>query len=620
MSLIETDTAVALEPSNDAENNGHQDTAVNGQLAPDAIAWHAIDWDESAPRKLRRPRLDDDARDIADSLAKTLRPASKTSIDDVARGKLPHPARFLTAADTLSSDSKLAKRWCKNLSGATPSWKRAPSARLSRLSEECMLQFLANYSITGTLSASWGLISASSTLTDESLVHLWRELFQSSRRTVQESDDFAAPDHDCVPAECSQSMQMAELYVLIGLVFRHVVGTSQLALRGIEWATDLLEAATDSDGLPHGSWQAVMTPGVLSALRLVWLDAWWGEGKLLPKTFRRRLKRLLKQVVAMNAMREERDLVRWGLNALGTKPASPAVRSLSCDASQVRGNPAAHSALCSFGILRNHWGDRSDVCLISYADDDCRVAIETAGKSLASGNWPLHVSVAGRPVEFTEDWSLNCWSSDEDGDYLEIGRDAADVCHIRQFYLSRTDSFLYLADSIRAASGPVIYRSSLPLAAGWKAEQDGLTREFRLLNRIARLRAVPISLPQNVADGTNGRIEVIDGSLQFAADTPLAGVCSALLLEWSPSQRKAPVDWSLLTVAEAGRRLDSGEAFGARIRIGGEQLVFFHSHTSAQLARTVLGHHTPYETVIARFMNGNFLPVLNVEAEQGESE
>jgi hypothetical protein len=248
------------------------------------------------------------------------------------------------------------------------------------------------------------------------------------------------------------------------------------------------------------------------------------------------------------------------------------------------------------------------------------VKADVGGRPLFGGVWTIEAAVDGVPIAFAAEWELNCWSSDKDGDYLELGREAAGVCLIRQIFLSRTDSFLYLADSIRADSGAIVYRSNLPMAGEWQVRHDGLTRELALSDHKRRVRLFPLSLPQSVVEGAQGAVEVTDRALRLSGESQQSGLCAAVLLEWSPALRKAPADWNLLTIAEEGRRLTSGEAFGSRIRLGDKQLMFFHSHTKARLARTVMGHHTPYESVIARFEAGNFVPLLHVEAEPGETE
>ncbi len=623
MPRFETDTAVVIDFLNagNAAGNGHATESHNGSNGTHAASgnghvdestlsqlWQLVAWEDSAPGRLRRLRPDSRQRDVADAISRTLRPGDKRSLKEITRGELPHPALLIdTDNEPQASD---VRRWLKIAKTSLPRWKRDPSAKLSRLTARVVEPLLETQSPPDVALAAWRIIASASHLDDEVLLGLWLKLLQSSRQLVTGTLSRSESSHEWRPAECTANLQLAELHVVVGLLFRHITGAGQIASRGCEWADEILEASTDHDGTPHADWWPTLGAGVMSALRILWLDAWWGEGRLLSKRFRRRLKRVLKRVVALNELRDHRDVVLWGLRALesGSKRNRAALD----------GKPANHSGWANLGILRTGWDDDADLCAVGYTGDVCRVKTDIGAMQLFDDTWTIEASMAGEPVAF-DDWSLNCWNSDKDGDYLELGRDAAGVNLIRQIFLSRKDSFLFLADSVRADAGAIAYRSTIPMSGEWKTSHDGLTRELALSRQNIRVRLVPLSLPHNVADGTNGRIETSDQSLRLSAESQQPGLCAAVLLEWSPALRKSPVDWTVLTIAEEGKRLDSGDAFGARIRMGDKQFVFFHSLTKSRMPRTVMGHHTPYESVIAKFEGGNFVPLLNVEAGQGES-
>ncbi len=616
-----SDSAVALDFLNghNASQNGHaRETAPsNGTFTASddftPAVWQSIAWDESAPKKLIKRATQGDLSGLADEIAKTLRPIRKRHITVVASGAMPHPASLMPSRDDDALPA--SKRWRKLATAEAPAWKRHPSAKLSKLSQEVTAPWLAAGDLDDTLTAAWSLMATSSGLSDDVLISLWLALLQSSRRTLNELS--IDTDRDPSPADCTRELQAAELSVISGLIFRHIVGATQVAQRGADRAEQVLDAATDNDGTPHADWWPRMSAGVLSALRLLWLDAWWGERRLLRKPFRDRLRKLLKQAVALNELQEYREAVVWGLTELGTKPSSPAMQTLTASGTNIpapSGRPASHSGWASLGVMRSRWGSPSNICTVGYASDTCRIDFQAAGHSMLRGPWTIDLSVSGQPISFTEEWKLMCWNSDKDGDYLELGRDVkGQVSLIRQFFLSRTDSFLYLTDSIRAEGGPINYHSQLPLLEGWQSQRDSLTREFAVDHNRTRVRVLPVSLPQYVAHASAGRAEIVGEALQMSAETSQAGLTSAIMLEWSAARRKWPVDWSLLSVAEEGKKLDSSEAFGSRVRIGDSQFMFFRSLTKATLPRSVMGHHTPYESVIAEFDAGQFKPLVNVE-------
>ncbi|MFO1095655.1 MAG: hypothetical protein U0992_20475 [Planctomycetaceae bacterium] len=91
-------------------------------------------------------------------------------------------------------------------------------------------------------------------------------------------------------------------------------------------------------------------------------------------------------------------------------------------------------------------------------------------------------------------------------------------------------------------------------------------------------------------------------------------IACPLLIDWSPARRKAAVQWRQLTVAENGRALSAAEALGIRWRIGDAQWLYFHTLDGSDASRTVLGHHTFHETVIAEVdSSGDIEQLVEVE-------
>ena len=156
-------------------------------------------------------------------------------------------------------------------------------------------------------------------------------------------------------------------------------------------------------------------------------------------------------------------------------------------------------------------------------------------------------------------------------------------------------------------------RTSLPLAAGVTAEDNRWTRELTLRAGKLKGRVCPLGLPQERIENADGTLRVEDERLVLE-QTGSGGLHMPLVIDWSPQRQREPAVWQKLTVAEDGLRLPPHIACGQRLRIGKHQWLFYRSLQAGQTGRTVLGHHTPHETVIAEFTSqGEVEPIVMVE-------
>ena len=86
------------------------------------------------------------------------------------------------------------------------------------------------------------------------------------------------------------------------------------------------------------------------------------------------------------------------------------------------------------------------------------------------------------------------------------------------------------------------------------------------------------------------------------------------MIDWSPNRGRSPAQWRQLTVAEDGAILAQDQAVGYRLRIGKHQWLYYRSLEIGETGRTLLGHHTLHETVIAEFTtDGDVQPLVMVE-------
>jgi hypothetical protein len=263
--------------------------------------------------------------------------------------------------------------------------------------------------------------------------------------------------------------------------------------------------------------------------------------------------------------------------------------------------------------LKSGVGTSADRVDIVYHGLSVELDLAARGHSLLAGKIESELAVEGRDVATFGDWKAVCWSSDDDGDYLELQLCCSDNVRIdRQVLLSRRKHFALLADAVvTAAPGRIDYRISLPVAGRTAIESDALTRECR----IATARVFPVGLPQDRVLSTPGNCFENAGRLDLTQVAMGRGLYLPVVLDWHPRRRRTQADWRSLTVTELGRVVSPGLAAGHRLRLGKEQLLIYRSLVDTREPRAVLGQHTRYETVIGSIDAGEMAPIIMVETD-----
>jgi hypothetical protein len=213
------------------------------------------------------------------------------------------------------------------------------------------------------------------------------------------------------------------------------------------------------------------------------------------------------------------------------------------------------------------------------------------------------------------EWKSCCWFSDDDGDYFEIQQKLPGGVSIeRQMLLPREGRFAILADCISGAgTARIDYRASLPAVPGAQFTSDTATRECRLSTSRRIVRAIPAALPCDRVQGTFGAFDAKDGRLHLE-QTAVGGLFAPIVLDWNARRTRLPADWRTLTVVENMRVLKSDEASGHRVRLGEHTVLLYRAVRRSEEMRTVLGLHTPNETVIGLFdTDGDLTPLVMVE-------
>jgi hypothetical protein len=264
--------------------------------------------------------------------------------------------------------------------------------------------------------------------------------------------------------------------------------------------------------------------------------------------------------------------------------------------------PSIQSDASRLACLRTDWSVDADVLVLAHAAAVPELRLSIFGTPLLWGSWTIDVAVDGQPVELGEAWSCVCWSSDGDGDYIELQQRLPNGLRIeRQALLAREDRLLVLADAVSGAGEARIdYAARLPLVEAAQATADRQTRECRL--RIDRLaaRVFPLALPDDRIQSTPGSFGPAGEALELK-QTARGGLYAPVVLDWNPRRRRGDADWRTLTVAEDLRRVTPAEAWAHRLRIADFQLLVYRSLTGTRPLRTVLGQHTANETLMGRF-------------------
>jgi hypothetical protein len=252
--------------------------------------------------------------------------------------------------------------------------------------------------------------------------------------------------------------------------------------------------------------------------------------------------------------------------------------------------------------------DRIDIAFHSSAVE-CH--LRARDRALLAGDFQSELVVDGQVVSTAGEWQSACWSSDEDGDYLELQLFCSDSVRIdRQFLLSRRGHFALFADAVViAGSAKIEYRLSLPVADGISIKSQAPTRECR----VGTARVFPIGLPQDRVLSAPGNCRENAGRLDLEQVAPGCGLYLPVVFDWHPRRRRAAADWRSLTVAEQGQVVSPEAAAGHWLRVGKDQLLIYRSLVETREARSVLGQHVRYETVIGSISAGVMQPIIMVE-------
>ncbi len=269
--------------------------------------------------------------------------------------------------------------------------------------------------------------------------------------------------------------------------------------------------------------------------------------------------------------------------------------------------------------LRNRGGRDADAFAVTHHRSLPEIDLSILGRGILRGTWGLEVSIDQTPIELPDEWTCVCWHSDADGDYLELQFTIDENRRIeRQVFLSRPDHFLVMADCISGAGDSVIeYTARWPLVKNASVTRHESSRECVVSLGDVQMRTFPLALPDDIYQSTSGSWNLAKKSEPLSLElrqTSQGGLYAPVVFDWTPARLSSYADWKTLTITENGPKVTTNRAAGHRLRIGNHQLLIYRSLAPTEELRTVLGHHTGHETVIARFdKTGNVKPLLIVE-------
>lgn len=596
-------------------------------------------WRRSAPRALVEAFEADDVADFVRALRKE--PPFADIGRAASRAATWHEQALWSQQAFPGTDrSQLLAELLADASGSTKSSRKARERRARRIGE-ALDRLRTGAAPNGfELLACASLLLREPQLDDDLVLRLWRFTWNGMQRILETPPQLAGrltPDQ--------RAVLLGEVPWTYGILFHRLRDARQARSLGAEQLRRELQHLCDEEGMPHAAHLDRLSLCLAPFTRAAAL------GSLAGDDWRNRDARLrYKQLVLRTTALLRPD----GGTALGSEDIPPAAGLLQAAARAAafkkshraallaatvansnstkrkelhrtsvaprfkrKHRPGSQSDSAELACLRNNWGIGADTCTIAFDGANPRIELSALGAPVLSGEWNCSTSLdKSAPLDWSAKWECVCWFSDSTADYVELQQSASDGRRLlRQALLSRDDHFLLLCDIIDAGGNEGIEHTlSLPLVSGASGVHDALTREWSLRCGPLKARVIPLALPQESIQKADGRLTVGARGLTLTGHSSGSRLACPVLVDWSPARRKAAVQWKRLTVAENGRAVSAAEAVGMRWRIGDAQWLYFHTLDGSDASRTVLGHHTFHETVIAEVdSSGEIEQLVEVE-------
>ncbi len=481
-------------------------------------------------------------------------------------------------------------------------------------------------------------------LKDDVLVTLWRRTLDATilcsmdgRKELEETVDQVLLVQGEVPWRS-------------GLLFSDVRGAGQQRKAGQSLLREELESLTDGDGTPHARSLRRLPLTLAVFVRSTFAGESFGR-PLWDRDSAARFQQLVERIASLclddgrTALSNGSSFAPASLMKTATKLAGlskriPAAQrllslpddSLSSTKKSIRKahkisrpkktpqfdqeeSPSSQSDWAELACLRNNWQRGADSCVVTHHESQPQICLTAFERPLIYGDWQTTVERDGKAVTSGGTWDCVCWFSDKDADYLELQSEGDGITFFRQVLLSRTDHWAFLAvGAIGRSQAEYSMTTRLPFADGVTTDACQWTRQLGMTQGKLKSQVYPLALDQQRVNNAHGKLSDDDACLTLQQTATGKAIYAPLVIDWSPDRRRSEAQWRRLTVAEDGSAVTADVAGGFRLRAGKHQWLFYRSFQPGETARTVLGHHTPNETIIAEFPTGGDVePLVMVE-------
>ncbi len=546
-------------------------------------------------------------------------PESTTSLLQMLNQQTPSGQRAKSKKTQAASNA----RWEKTLWGALAEEQSIPLV-------DVPAESIPGLAVRGlVLTRAW--LRAGEKLSAElQLEMLWR-LYEYACFTREYSEQPRHPEEPPLVA----LLVRAELRGLLGMLFEDLRGWKAEGKAARKACEVELDASTDTDGTPHTQMLPVLACWLASVHRQATVCR-LGKRKFLGQKAERRWLGLLERCASLTIGKGQlaltdvssaewktvlgaalltvpnRKRLVWvretarqleidlSLKSATSRPTSP--RRSKKSKSVADESAASQTDWGYLACLRNNWYPGGDALAVSFLQPTISLDMRVLASSLFRGEWQTELQQDGQVIPLQEEWTALCWYSEPACDYLELRQEVGEVIVDRQLFLSRTDHFALLADSVKTSSpnSQLNLFWNLPITGNWTTRSRPEGREWLLKQKRLQVRLLPLALPQNRVHAADGSLLIRAGSLVLD-QTGQHQLCMPLMLDWSPARRQAASDWSRLTITEERRRLSCREAFAARFRVGAHQWLFLRNLDYTGKPRAALGMHADAETILAEF-------------------
>ncbi|HET6425198.1 MAG TPA: hypothetical protein VFG20_16035 [Planctomycetaceae bacterium] len=597
----------------------------------DAEFLQSLVWTRTAPKELvDAARLGQPARFLR---------VWRTRVKELRRGGSPKALQSLWSLPTVT-DPGLEQA----LAPLRPNKSRSPSRRTAIHPKASWTERIAPLANWLTVAEHWAeavpailvcglelLATSAAALPVETLWPLFRRVLTAALQHRTSPALIGAPPDVLL-------QHQGEIPYCAGLLFIDVLGATEVLRRGQKALQKELPARADNDGTVHAEIAGRLPLWLAPLLRCTaWAEAFQAElwdvddRALLNDVCERTLalcradgRLALTNGLAVDplpVLSSAAELFRW----TSTNPSLSCLKNLHRHAAGEKAArpllggglvmPSNQSDWARFAVLRSDWSATADTVAVAHHEPLPQLDVTISGQPLIHGPWGMQLRIGETQIELAEEWSCVCWETDPEADYVELQMCGPGKLRVeRLILLSRTDQFLFLADSISGVKNERIeYSAELPLVPGLTASTETETRLWQLRSPRSRVRVIPLGLPAERVHSTPHDFTISDRAIQMRHIGVGRGLLAPVVFDWHPKRRTAPVDWKPLTVTEESKILRPDQAAGYRLRIGAAQWLFYRSLQSTGMSRAVLGHHTFNETVIARFdKQGDTEPLLMI--------